>query len=255
MNRIAGKKALITGATAGIGEAISKTLAAEGVHLILTGRRNDRLSELKFELENQFQIEVITLNFDIRSLSETQKALQTIDLSTIDIVVNNAGLAVGTDPLQKADIEDWERMIDTNIKGLLYISRLVSPFMSARKSGHILNIGSIAGHEAYPGGIVYTATKHAVNAINKVMKMDLHGSNVRVSMISPGLVNTEFSTVRFKGDSTRAESVYAGMQPLTAQDIAEIAHFILNRPIHVDIMDVLVYPTAQSAATMVYREL
>lgn len=255
MNRLLGKTALITGSTAGIGKAIAHSLAAEGVHLILTGRRKERLSELKEVLEQQFKIQVSTLCFDIRNLSDVEQAFHEIDLTQIDILINNAGLAVGTDPLHKAEIDDWERMIDTNIKGLLYVSRLISPKMAERKSGHIVNIGSIAGHEAYPGGIVYTATKHAVNAINKVMKMDLHGTGVRVSMISPGLVNTEFSTVRFKGDTNRADSVYAGMQPLVAEDIAEIALFILNRPDHVDIMDVLVYPTAQSAATMVHREL
>lgn len=255
MYRLKGKTALITGSTAGIGKAIANSLAAEGVHLILTGRRLERLIEQKKTLEEQFSIRVSILCFDIRNLNEVVQALQEIDLTQIDILINNAGLAVGTDPLHKAEIDDWERMIDTNIKGLLYVSRLISPKMVERKSGHILNIGSIAGHEVYPGGIVYTATKHAVNAINKVMKMDLHGTGVRVSMISPGLVNTEFSTVRFKGDSNRAASVYAGLQPLVAEDIAEIALFILNRPDHVNIMDVVVYPTAQSAATMVQREL
>ncbi|TNE72987.1 SDR family NAD(P)-dependent oxidoreductase [bacterium] len=253
MNRLKGKKALITGATAGIGKAIAHQLADLGVHLILTGRRSERLVELKSEIESSYGVQVQTLHFDIRSNKEVEDALSEVDLESVDLLINNAGLAAGVDPVHKADLADWEQMIDTNIKGLLYISRLITPVMAAKKSGHVLNLGSIAGHEAYPGGVVYTATKHAVTAINKAMKMDLHGTNVRVSMISPGLVNTEFSTIRFKGDSHRADSVYAGIDPLVADDIAEIAVFILNRPAHVDIMDVVVFPTAQSAATMVFR--
>ena len=255
MNRLKGKIALITGASAGIGKAIAQQLAELKVNLILTGRRADKLQELKVGLEKQYGITCQTLVFDIRRLNEIEKALQQIDLNSIDILVNNAGLAVGVDPIHKAAIDDWERMIDTNIKGLLYMSRLITPVMAAKKSGHVLNLGSIAGHEAYPGGVVYNATKFAVTGINKAMKMDLHGTGVRVSMISPGLVNTEFSTIRFKGNSERADSVYKGIEPLIADDIAEIAVFILNRPAHVDILDTIVYPTAQSAATMVYREL
>ena len=251
-NRLKGKTALITGATAGIGLQIARDLAEMGVNLILTGRRDERLKSVKEELI-QKNISVVTLKFDIRFKDQIVKAFETINLESVDILINNAGLALGTDPVQKAQTEDWDIMIDTNIKGLLMVTRIVSPFMIKKKSGHILNLSSIAGQEAYPGGVGYNATKFAVNGITKATKMDLHGTGVRVSMISPGAVKTEFSITRFKGDEERAESVYKGITPLIADDISEIATFILNRPEHVNIMDVVVYPIAQSAATMVYR--
>ncbi len=172
----------------------------------------------------------------------------------MDILINNAGLALGTDPVFQASLDDWNTMIDTNIKGLLYISRLVSAQMKERNCGHIINIGSTAGHESYAGGVVYSATKHAVKAITEATKKDLHGSEVRVSMISPGLVETEFSEVRFGGDKEKAKKVYKGMKPLVAQDIAEIIVFVANRPAHVNIMDTIIYPVAQSSATMVHRD-
>lgn len=252
-NRLSGKTALITGASSGIGEQIAKDLAQLSVNLILTGRREDKLNALKQELE-LFGIKVQILVFDIRYSEQIDKAFENVNLNSIDILVNNAGLAAGLDPVHKADWNDWETMIDTNIKGLLYVSRIITPIFAERKSGFVLNLSSIAGHEVYPGGIVYNATKFAVNAITRATKMDLHGTGVRVGMISPGAVETEFSMVRFKGDEAKAKAVYAGIEPLTAVDISEIAVFMLNQPEHVNIMDVVVYPTAQSAATMMHRK-
>lgn len=249
-----GRTALVTGATSGIGEAIAAQFAAAGASLVLTGRRRERLLVLKDRLESGSDVPVRIFDFDIRDRSACEGFARHIDGTDVDILVNNAGLSRGLDPVQSADIDDWEEMIDTNVKGLLYMSRLFLPRMVARGSGHVLNIGSIAGHEAYRGGSVYCASKHAVTAINTAMKMDLTGTPVRVSMISPGLVNTEFSTVRFHGDTQRADTVYQGMTPLVADDIADIALFIVTRPPHVDIMDVLVFPTAQSSAYLVHRD-
>lgn len=249
-----GKMSLITGATSGIGLAIAEYFADSGSDLILTGRRRDRLITIKDRLESTYSVQVRIFDFDVRERTACEAFVQQLGNLDIDILVNNAGLARGTESVDQALVEDWEEMIDTNVKGLLYMSRLIIPRMRARNAGHVLNIGSIAGHEAYRGGAVYCASKHAVTAINTSMKMDLTGTAIRVSMISPGLVNTEFSTVRFHGDTDRADNVYKGMQPLTADDIADIAQFIVTRPPHVDIMDVLVYPTAQSSAYLVHRE-
>jgi len=249
-----GKTSLITGATSGIGLAIADIFAASGCKLILTGRRRDRLLTIKDEIETKYGAVVRIFDFDIRQRSACEAFVNQLDGIDIDILVNNAGLARGIESVDQATIDDWEEMIDTNVKGLLYISRLILPRMVKRNSGHVVNIGSIAGHEAYRGGAGYCASKHAVAAINTSMKMDLTGTDIRVSMISPGLVNTEFSTVRFHGDVDRADSVYKGMQPLVAADIADIALFIVTRPKHVDIMDVLVYPTAQSSSYLVHRQ-
>ncbi len=243
---------MITGATAGIGYKTAALFAEQGVNLVLTGRRSERLEKIKEDFEKQFGVEVETHAFDIRDVEACRSFVNACP-HEIDILVNNAGLARGTDPVYDADFEDWETMIDTNVKGLLYLSRLISPGMKERNSGHIINIGSTAGHESYAGGVVYSATKHAVRAITEATKKDLHGTNVRVSMVSPGLVETEFSEVRFGGDKEKAANVYAGMQPLTAQDIAEIILFVANRPPHVNIMDTIIYPVAQSSATMVSR--
>ncbi len=251
---LVGKTSLITGATSGIGLAIADQFAAMGCNLILTGRRRERLLTVKDDLESRHKVQVRIFDFDIRSRMSCQAFVDQLGDHHIDILVNNAGLARGTESVDQALVDDWEDMIDTNVKGLLYMSRLILPRMKDRNSGHVLNIGSIAGHEAYRGGAVYCATKHAVTAINASMKMDLTGTDIRVSMISPGLVNTEFSTVRFHGDSDRADNVYKGMQPLVAEDVADIALFIVTRPKHVDIIDVLVYPTAQSSAYLVHRE-
>lgn len=253
MNRLQGKTAVITGATAGIGMSTAIQMADSGVDLYLTGRREEKLNQLKEDLESRYGVSVTPAAFDIQDSDACVKFVDSID-KPVDILVNNAGMAKGTDPVYSASFDDWNTMIDTNIKGLLYLSRLISAQMKERNAGHIINVGSIAGHESYPGGVVYTATKHAVKAITEATKKDLHGTKVRVSMVSPGLVETEFSEVRFSGDKEKADSVYKGMQPLVAQDIAEIILFIANRPDHVNIMDTIVFPVDQSSSTMVHRD-
>ena len=253
MNRLEGKTVLITGATSGIGKACAEQFAESGAHLILTGRREERLQELSEDLSSKFGILISSACFDITDREACVSFVESIE-GDVDILINNAGLARGVDPVQSAEFEDWDAMIDTNVKGLLNLSRLITPKMIERNSGHIINLGSTAGHEAYPGGVVYCATKHAVKAITEATKKDLHGTRVRVSMVSPGLVETEFSNVRFKGDDNRADSVYKGIEPLTADDIAEIIVFTANRPDHVNIMDTIVMPVYQSSAQMVYRD-
>ncbi len=248
------KTALITGATSGIGRAAAKAMAAEGINLIICGRRKDALEKLAEELGSQ--VNVHTLRFDVRQKEEVNKAIKELpqEFSQIDILVNNAGNAHGLDPIHTGDLEDWDAMIDINVKGLLYVSNAVLPQMAERKSGHIINIGSIAGKEVYPNGNVYSASKHAVDAINKGMRMDLNGLGIRVGAINPGLVETGFSDVRFKGDTERAKSVYEGYQPLTPEDIADIIVFMVTRPSHVNIADLLVLPTAQASSTILHKE-
>jgi len=250
------KTALITGATSGIGKAIALRLAKEKYALILTGRRNDRLEELKKEIELSYETKVYTLCFDVRVYDQVEKALNALpdELQPIDILVNNAGLAAGFDPIHTASLSDWEQMIDTNIKGLLYVTRVVSPWMVARQSGHIINIGSIAGKTVYPGGSVYCATKHAVKALNEGMRMDFLPYGIRVTEICPGAVDTEFSLVRFKGDRQRADQVYRGFTPLVAEDIAESVYYAVSQPPHVNIQDVLIMPAAQADVTMIHRK-
>jgi len=252
MNRLKGKTAIVTGATAGIGYKTADLLAEQGVNLILTGRRANLLQEIKKEFEVGYSVNVQIASFDVQDPKACEDFVESLS-GAVDILVNNAGLAKGTDPVFDADLDDWNTMIDTNVKGLLYLSRLIIPQMKERNTGHIINIGSTAGHESYAGGVVYSATKHAVKAITESTKKDLHGTNVRVSMVSPGLVETEFSEVRFDGDKKKAASVYKGIDPLVAQDIAEIIVFVANRPAHVNIMDTIIYPVAQSSATMVHR--
>lgn len=251
-NRLKGKWVLITGATAGIGKATAELFAASGSHLIINGRRKNRLEDLKADLQDH-QIEVEIAPFDIRDREACQQFVSELP-HPVDILVNNAGLAKGVDAVFDAELDDWEAMVDTNIKGLLAMTRLIAPQMKERNRGHIINIGSIAGHESYPGGSVYSATKHAVKAFTESTKKDLHGTKVRVSMVSPGLVETEFSNVRFKGDEERADKVYRDLEPLVAEDIAEIVHFMANRPPHVNIMDTIVFPVDQSSSTMVHRK-
>lgn len=252
-NRLKGKWAIITGATSGIGQATAEIFAESGCNLIITGRREKRLQEISAELSSDFDIQTEIASFDIRDRQACEKFVS--DLSqTIDILINNAGLALGLDAVYDASFSDWDTMIDTNIKGLVTMTRLISPQMKKRNSGHIINIGSIAGHESYPKGSVYCATKHAVKAFTEATKKDLHGTNVRVSMVSPGLVETEFSEVRFKGDKEQAAEVYEDLTPLVADDIAEIIHFVANRPPHVNIMDTVIFPVRQSSSTMVHRE-
>jgi NADP-dependent 3-hydroxy acid dehydrogenase YdfG len=247
---------LITGATSGIGKSTAQLFAKNGHDLIITGRREDRLKEIKTQLESAFKIKVTTLCFDIRKLSEVENAISTLSSENkkINALVNNAGLAAGLGPIQSGNIDHWERMIDTNVKGLLYISRAISNLMIENKKGHIINIGSIAGKEVYANGNVYCATKHAVDALNKAMRIDLLPHNIKVTAINPGMVETEFSIVRFDGDSDKAKKVYEGLQPLTPDDIAETIYWVTNRPPHVNINDIIITPTVQATATNVIRK-
>ncbi len=247
------KTALITGATSGIGKSTAIELAKHNINLILCGRRQHRLDTLQNELSKT--VKVHTLCFDIRDKESVFKNIESLpeSFSTIDILVNNAGNAHGLDPIQTGDLEDWDAMMDINVKGLLYISKAVVPKMIAQKSGHIINIGSIAGKEVYPNGNVYCASKHAVDAINKGMRIDLNQYGIRVGAVHPGLVETEFSNVRFKNDDTRADNVYKGFDPLTPEDIADIIGFVVTRPYHVNIADLVVLPTAQASATILNK--
>ena len=243
------KIALITGATSGIGKATAQTLASNGYDLIITGRRNDLLNTVAETIKSETGAQVITLSFDVRDLNQVEIAIDSLlgKWADIDLLVNNAGLAVGIEPVHEGVIDDWERMIDTNIKGLLYISRKISPRMVARKAGHIINISSVAGHEIYPNGAAYCGSKHAVKAITKSMRMDLLPYGIKVSSVSPGMVDTEFSLVRFKGDKARADNVYKGLTPLYANDIAETILFIATRPASVNIEDMIIMPTDQAS--------
>lgn len=246
------KTILITGATSGIGEACAQRFSALGYRLILTGRRASRLQNLKLSLEAEHHTEILTLCFDVRNHKEVVEHLENLpkEWQKIDLLLNNAGLALGLEAFQDARMDDWEQMIDTNIKGLIYVSRAVIPYMLAQESGHIINVGSIAGRQTYPKGNVYCATKFAVNALTETMRMDLNGTNIRVGQIQPGAVNTEFSTVRFHGDTQRADQVYAGFEPLLAKDIADAIVYMSEAPAHVNIADMLILPTAQAAATI-----
>lgn len=247
------KTVLITGATSGIGLATAQHLAKENFKLILCGRREDRLNQLSSELSAQ--TEVTTLNFDVRDQKAVNDALESIPsaFKNIQILINNAGNAHGLDFIQDAATTDWEAMLDINVKGLLYVSQPIIKTMIQNKEGHIINIGSIAGKEVYPKGNVYCASKHAVDAINQGMRMDLNQHGIRVGAINPGLVETEFSEVRFKGDKERAKQVYEGLQALKPEDIADIIHFTITRPYHVNISDLIVMPTAQASSTMVNK--
>ena len=238
------KTVLITGASSGIGRSCAKFFDDGKHRLILTARRQERLEELAEELS----CETIIRAFDIQSFSQCETALNNLpeEWKEIDILINNAGLAAGLEPLHEANLSDWEQMIDTNIKGLLYITRLISPGMVARKSGHIINVGSVAGKFAYPNGSVYSATKYAVNSLSTGMRIDLCKHNIRVSQVSPGLVETEFSEVRFKGDKERAKSVYEWLEPLRGDDIADAVYWMATRPAHVNINDIWIMPSAQA---------
>ncbi len=250
------KTVLITGATSGIGLACAYIFARNGHNLILTGRRASRLGEISTKLEKEYGINVLPLCFDVRNNNEVRQNLGSLpkDWADIDILVNNAGLAVGLNPLQEGEIDDWERMIDTNIKGLLYVTRVVLPGMTNRKKGHIINIGSIAGKEVYPNGNVYCATKHAVDALTKAMRIDAVKYGIKVTQVAPGAVETEFSVVRFKGDKNKADAVYKGFEPLHPEDIAEVVYFATTLPAHANINDMVVMPTAQASATIFHKE-
>jgi len=244
-NRLQGKRALVTGATSGIGKACAQRLAEAGAHLVLCGRSGEKLERLKQEL-GSFGVEVKVVVFDVRNRREVESRLSgLLETTTIDILINNAGLALGLEPFDGGNVDQWEEMIDANIKGLLYVSRVIVPQMRRQNSGHIINIGSIAGKMTYPGGNVYSATKAAVHALGEAMNIDLAGTAVRAGNIAPGAVETNFSKTRFSGDETRADAVYEGYEPLHPEDIADLALYILNAPPHVNIQDVLVMPTAQ----------
>lgn len=250
------KIALITGTTAGIGRATAEKLSANGYDLIITGRRKKQLDELEKEITSKYPARVLSLHFDIRSRKEVNENLGNLEekWKGIDVLINNAGLAAGLDHIHEGSIDDWEQMIDTNVKGLLYASRVIIPLMIKRGSGHIINIGSIAGKETYEKGNVYCATKHAVEAITKGMRIDLLQQGIKVSSVSPGLVETEFSLVRFKGDREKAKIPYDRIDPLTGEDIADAILYILTRPEHVNINDILIMPTSQASATNIHRK-
>lgn len=249
------KIALITGATSGIGKACATLFAQQGYKLILLARRSELLEKLSLHLEDKYAIEVQPLVLDVRENEALIKALEALPEAwkKVDVLVNNAGLSQGLDPIDQGNTDDWDRMIDTNVKGLLYMSRIVSNWMITAGKGHIINIGSIAGKEVYPNGNVYCATKHAVDALNKGMRIDLLPHGIKVTAINPGMVETEFSLVRFKGDEERASNVYKGLEPLIAQDIADAIWFAVSRPAHVNINDLLIMPTAQATGTIIKK--
>ena len=247
------KTAFITGATSGIGKATAEIFAKNNIRLILCGRRAERLKELQNELSKL--TEVTTLQFDVSKRTEVEAAMNALpeNFKQIDILINNAGNAHGLSTIQDGNVDDWDAMLDINVKGLLYVSKAIIPQMIEKNNGFIVNIGSTAGKEVYKNGNVYCASKFAVNALNKSMRLDLNEHNIRVSAIHPGLVQTEFSEVRFKGDIERAETVYKGYKALQAEDVADIIHFVITRPYHVNIEDLVVFPTAQASATMIHK--
>ena len=250
------KIALITGATSGIGEACAHLFAREQYNLVLTGRRTDRLEKLAKKLNTKYNTEIAVSSFDVRDRQQVFSNLEDLPAKwkSVNVLINNAGLSQGLDPIQSGSYDDWDTMIDTNIKGLLYVSKVVSNWMIANKFGHIVNIGSIAGKEVYPNGNVYCATKFAVDALNKAMRIDLLPHGIKVTGVHPGAVETEFSEVRFKGDKERANKVYDGFEPLVAADIAETIWFAVSRPAHVNINEMTVMPTAQATATNIFRK-
>jgi 3-hydroxy acid dehydrogenase/malonic semialdehyde reductase len=249
------KTALITGATSGFGRSIALRLAGLGYNLIITGRRTERLEALTKELLANASIKVLPLCFDVRSNDACTKAIQSlpVDFKQIDLLINNAGLAAGASPFQDSDLVDFDQMIDTNVKGLLYITKLIVPGMIQQKSGHIINLSSIAGIEVYPSGSVYCATKHAVNAITKGLRIDLVKYGIKVSSVSPGMAETEFSIIRYHGDEEKAKAVYAGLTPLNAEDIADTVEFIVTRPAHVSINDIQINPSQQANTYIAHR--
>ncbi|MES2517485.1 MAG: SDR family NAD(P)-dependent oxidoreductase [Bacteroidota bacterium] len=248
------KIALITGASSGIGKATAEAFADLGINLILCGRRIERLYEIQEILSNKVKVNILT--FDVRNRQEVEKALHTLpeELRAIDILVNNAGNAHGLNPIQDGNPDDWDSMIDGNVKGLLYVSRVIMPWMIARQKGHIVNLSSIAGKATYPNGNVYCASKAAVEAISEGMRLDLNPHGIKVTNVAPGAVETEFSLVRFKGDDKRAEAVYKGFTPLTPQDVADAIAYAVTRPPHVVVADVTLFPLAQASATVLRRD-
>ena len=255
MNRLIGKRVLVTGASAGIGEACARAFAAHGANLVLAARREERIGEMAQSLTRAHGVDVRAYRLDVTDRAAVDAFVQGLQEDDLipDILLNNAGKAVGLDKLHEGDVADWEDMIDTNVKGLLYMSRAIIPYMVTRDSGHVINIGSIAGRWVYPKGAVYCATKFAVYALTEGMTMDLMGTNVRVSSVDPGLVETEFSQVRFHGDTTRAEAVYADTTPLTGDDVADAVIYVANTPEHVNVFNLALMPTVQRHVTMVHR--
>ncbi|MEO0852163.1 MAG: SDR family oxidoreductase [Cyanobacteria bacterium J06648_11] len=255
MASIAGQIALITGASSGIGAACARGFAKAGAKVILTARRQDRIETLARTLQAEYQVPTLALSFDVCDRAQVESTLANLpdEWKAIDILVNNAGLSRGLDKLYKGEVRDWEEMIDTNIKGLLYVTRAIVPGMVQRDRGHVINIGSIAGHQTYPNGNVYCGTKAAVRAISEGLKQDLHGTPVRVSSVDPGIVETEFSQVRFRGNSDRAAAVYKDTNPLVAEDVADAVLYCATRSPHVNVSEMLLMPTDQSSATMIHR--
>jgi serine 3-dehydrogenase len=247
---------LITGASSGIGAASGRAFAAAGCHLILTGRRIERIEAAAAQLRGEFGVETLPLALDVTQHDQVAQVLGNLPerWASIDILLNNAGLSRGLDKLHEGQLQDWEEMIDTNVKGLLYVTRAILPGMVARGRGHVINIGSIAGHEVYPGGNVYCATKHAVDALTRALRIDLVGAGIRVSSVDPGMVETEFSLVRFHGDQERAKKVYQGLQPLTPEDVADAILWCATRPPHVNVQDLIIMATAQASATVAHRK-
>ena len=250
------KTIMITGATAGFGKATATLFAKKGYNIIITGRRKKRLDELEKELTSIENIKVLTLNFDVRNRNEVESVITGLssEWKNIDILVNNAGLAVGMDHIDKGNTDDWDRMIDTNLKGLLYVTRAVSPLMVARNKGHIFNISSVAGKEEYENGNVYCASKHAVDSLSRSMRIDLLRNNIKVTNIAPGMAETEFSIVRFKGDEEKARSVYKGIDALTGDDIADVIYYCASLPDHVCINDIVITPVQQADVNHNYRK-
>ncbi|MEZ5025713.1 MAG: SDR family NAD(P)-dependent oxidoreductase [Chitinophagales bacterium] len=250
------KTILVTGATAGFGEATARLFAQNDWNIIITGRRKERLEKLESELKSTYNVDVLSLCFDVRNLEEVKQAIASLsgNWKNIDVLVNNAGLAAGRGPIQEGVYDDWERMIDTNIKGLIYMIREVTPLMMERNQGHIINVASLAGWEAYGGGNIYCGTKHAVRAISRSARVDLLPHHIKVSVISPGAAETEFSLVRYNGDAERAKAVYEGFQPLNAEDIANSIYFMATQPAHVNIEEIFILPTAQATATTVFKD-
>lgn len=247
---------MVTGATSGFGRAIAKRFAADGRKIIITGRRNDRLKDLETEIKEISGCQVLSLHFDVRSYEEVESAVSSLpdDWKDIDVLINNAGLAVGLNHIDKGVVEDWERMIDTNIKGLLYVTRVVSPYMVRRNEGHIINIGSIAGIQPYENGNVYCATKAAVDSLSRTMRIDLLKDNIRVTNIAPGMAETEFSLVRFKGDKEKSDNVYRGFNPIKPEELADVVYFCASIPGHLCINDLVLTPTQQANAYYTNRK-
>lgn len=250
------KTVFITGATAGIGLACAESFASLGARLILTARREEKLDEISKVITGKYEVECLSTKLDVCDKEAVQDAVESLpdDWKDIDILINNAGLALGTDPIHEADPVNWETMIDTNVKGLLYVSRSIIPGMVERGSGQIINLSSIAGHQVYQGGNVYCATKHAVDALTKALQIELVATPIRVSSVSPGMVETEFSTVRFFGDKTKADAVYEGIEALTAEDVADAVAFCASRPSHVNINDIIIMPTNQACVYALHRK-